>query len=493
MLEFIFDVVTAIYFTAAGVLLCYGLNCYVMIALFSRKQRSAAMHRDAVRSRFKKRPKRSRLPFVTTQIPVYNEVNVVERIMRAACEMTYPRDRHEIQVLDDSTDETGALIDAVAVQLRAAGHDLKVVRRHRRTGFKAGALRNGMIAARGELLAVFDADFVPPPDYLMQTVPFFLDNQKVGLVQARWGHLNRLRSFLTQAQSIGIDGHFMVEQSARNWNGLFMNFNGTAGLWRQAAIAEGGGWQWDTLTEDMDLSYRVQLAGWETVYLPDVVVPAEIPEDVRAFKSQQFRWAKGSIQTAIKLLPDLIRSPAEPFKKLQAIFHMTHYLVHPLILTLALLALPVLLTLDISFLTMVFAALAAILILSMVAPSTLYTVSQRAAYPDRWMHRLAWLPVLVCIGVGIAVSNSRAVFEAVIGLPSDFIRTPKRGDREIKRYTVRYPWTAMVEIALGVYCLVSLLAYLWAGNYLIGPFLAIYTAGFLSTGLLTVKHSMDRR
>jgi cellulose synthase/poly-beta-1,6-N-acetylglucosamine synthase-like glycosyltransferase len=481
--------VITVYFSAAGILLLYGLNCYVMIALFQRGRGRARANRNTVRQRFDDLNRPGDLPIITTQIVLYNELNVAERVMHAVCGMTYPPEKHEIQVLDDSDDETRQLVDTVATRLKARGHDIKVIRRTHRQGYKAGALAHGTARAKGDLLAVFDADFVPPADYLIRSVPFFLADPQLGLVQTRWGHLNHRHSLLTRAQSIGIDGHFMVEQSARNWNGLFMNFNGTAGLWRKQAITAGGGWQWDTLTEDMDLSYRVQLAGWNTVYLPDVVVPAEIPEDIRAFKSQQFRWAKGSIQTAKKLLPGLIRAPIPAFKKIQAFFHMTHYLVHPLMLTLAVLALPVLLTLKINLAPATFTVLAIILCISMLAPSTLYLVSQRAAYTD-WLSRTIWLPALVAIGVGIAISNTRAVMEALMGHESAFIRTPKRGDREIKQYTVKCPWTGALEIFLGLYCMVSLWVYLSAGKYLIGPFLAIYAAGFLSVGMLTVAQSV---
>ncbi|GBC63797.1 glycosyl transferase family 2 [Desulfonema ishimotonii] len=483
------DLVVFLYFLSAGILMIYGLNCYVLIFLYRRGKPGAEKRRQAVLERFGDLMSRSDLPVVTTQIAVYNELNVAERVMRAACRMRYPAGLHEVQVLDDSTDETRRRVDAVAEELRGKGCDVRVIHRAVRTGFKAGALAHGMKQARGELVAVFDADFVPPEDYLLRSVPFFLAGPKLGLVQARWGHLNRCRSLITRSQSIGIDGHFMVEQAARNWNGLYMNFNGTAGLWRRSAIEDGGGWHWDTLTEDMDLSYRVQFAGWETVFLPDLVVPAEIPEDVSAFKSQQFRWAKGSIQTAIKLLPRLIRQPVPRFQKLQAFFHMTHYLVHPMMLSLSILALPVLCVLNIGIGPVIFGGIAIALTLSMMAPSALYTVSQRAAYAD-WKGRMLCLPVLVMMGVGIAVSNSQAVFEAFIGRESPFIRTPKRGDREVRRYRVGLPWLSVLEILLGLYCAESLGYYLAAQKYFIGPFLAIYAAGFLFVGLLTLAHSL---
>jgi cellulose synthase/poly-beta-1,6-N-acetylglucosamine synthase-like glycosyltransferase len=474
MAELFFQLLGWVYFGAVAVIFCYGINCYVMVALFARKRRTP-----------RPQPTPSRWPVVTTQIAVYNELNVVERALAAACRMEYPPGRHEIQILDDSTDETSGLIDRLVRRQQHRGVDVAVLRRRRRTGFKAGALAAGLQKARGELVAVFDADFVPPPDFLLKTVAHFEDQPGLGLVQTRWGHLNRRQSLLTRAQSVGIDGHFMVEQAARDRNGLFMNFNGTAGIWRRRAIEAAGGWQWDTLTEDMDLSYRMQLTGWQTLYLPDVVVPAEIPEDVSAFKSQQFRWAKGSIQTAVKLMPSVGRAPVPLFHKLQAFFHMTHYLVHPCMVLLSLLALPVLLTVKIAMTPVVFSLLAAALCLSLTGPNTLYVVSQRAAYDD-WQRRLLALPALVLIGVGVAVSNTRAVLEALLGIESAFVRTPKRGRRQLKAYRVEAPWPALAELLLGIYCGWSLSVYLSAGKWLVGPFLALYTAAFLFTGALTI-------
>ena len=326
-------------------LFLYGANCYVMLALFLRSHRASA--RAAARTIAEAEARfvhPEGLPLVTTQIPLFNEANVAERAIRAAARIDYPCDRHEIQVLDDSTDETREIVDRTVRELQARGHCIVVLRRTDRTGFKAGALAAALRVATGEFLAIFDADFVPPPRFLRDTLPFFLADDRMGLVQARWGHLNADDSVLTRAQAIGIDGHFTVEQSARTFNGLLMNFNGTAGIWRRRAILDAGGWSADTLTEDLDLSYRAQLAGWRTHFLSELEVPGELPDGVAAFKSQQFRWAKGSIQTAKKLLPRLWRDrDRSVWVKIQATLHLTHYAVHPLMLVVALFTLPAML------------------------------------------------------------------------------------------------------------------------------------------------------
>jgi len=495
MNNILLSAVVVLYLTATAVLLLYGLNCYVMLALYARRRRAARTAQTDILAKIGDPSRRADLPVVTTQIAIYNEANVAERCLRAVCAMDYPRDKHEIQVLDDSTDGTVAIVDRVAGELLRQGHDIKVLRRTHRLGFKGGALAEGLAQARGTLLAIFDADFVPPADYLRLSVPFFLADPRLGFAQARWGHLNRRHSLLTRAQSIGIDGHFIVEQIARGWNSLFMNFNGTAGIWRKQAILDGGNWQWDTLTEDLDLSYRVQFAGWRPMYIPSLVVPAELPETLAAFRSQQFRWAKGSFETLIKLFPTLVRQPCPWFKKLQAVFHIAGYAVHPMMLALSLLAWPML---EISrrhlWLPNGFWAVTALpLGLSILGPSLLYIVSQCEI--NRWR---AWrvactIPLMMVVGVGFAFSNTRAIFQAIKGRKTEFVRTPKRGDREVVRYRAAFPWVALIEILLGGYSLLTVARYLHDGAAAAVPFLAIYAAGYMFMGALSLVQALAPR
>ncbi|MEM6911977.1 MAG: glycosyltransferase [Verrucomicrobiota bacterium] len=480
--------------TASLGLLIFGLNCYVMLGFFRRCFHRGRATQASLEEAFQQRVAREGdafLPVITTQIALFNEMNVAERVLRACAAMEYPADRHEIQVLDDSNDETIALVDRVAAELREEGHDIQVIRRAIREGYKAGALGDGLEVARGEFVAIFDSDFVPPKDFLLRALPHLLEDPGIGLAQGRWGHLNAEDSLLTRAQALGVDGHFAIEQSARAWNHLFLNFNGTAGLWRKQAIQDAGGWQSDTLTEDMDLSYRSQLAGWRLEYVPDLVVPAELPSTFTAFKSQQFRWAKGSIQTARKVLPKVFAARVPLIKKIQSIFHLTHYLVHPLMLTVSLLALPLLLTKGGELVpTFFFILLASPLIPATLAPSLLYLVSQRTLYPRSWLQRAALIPGLMVVGFGICLSNSRAVWEALSGKKSGFIRTPKAGEKRLKNYRAGSSIAPALETMLGLYCTATFVLYVGFGQVWIAPFLLLYAAGFLLVGSASLRESL---
>ncbi|OGB88739.1 MAG: hypothetical protein A3H39_14845 [candidate division NC10 bacterium RIFCSPLOWO2_02_FULL_66_22] len=477
-------------------LFLYGINSYVLILLHRRHRRAALAADAAIQAGGGERPE-TMLPVVTVQLPVFNERYVVERLLRAAASLDYPRDRLEIQLLDDSADDTREIASRLVQQYQAAG--VQVVHLHRtvRTGYKAGALKEGLAACRGEFVAIFDADFVPNPEFLRRTLPYFGD-PIVAMVQTRWGHLNRDYSLLTTGQAFGIDGHFGVEQGSRAWAGLYLNFNGTAGIWRKTAIQDAGGWQADTLTEDLDLSYRAQLKGWRLVFLPDVVCPAELPVQIQGFKSQQQRWAKGSIQTARKLVPAILRAPGSWFKKYQAVIHLTHYAAHPLMLLVAI-ASPLLLYLDWFFASWrsLFAS-TAFFCLATLGPSALYCYSQRVLYPD-WRRHLPYLPSLMLLGTGIALSNTQAVLEGLFQRAGDFIRTPKfaiqsRQDSwRTKQYRSQFSWTAVGELLLSAYCAIGVYLFLERGRFLIGPFLILYTLGFGYVGILTLLHSLGPR
>jgi len=474
-----------LYGLASLLLLAYGINAYLMIyyGLSSRRQ-NLWEDRDAGGEEVD-------WPTVTVQLPMYNERNVAERVIRAAASLDYPRDRLEVQVLDDSADDTRQIVDRLAEEIARQGVDIKVLRRPDRSGYKAGALAYGTERARGEFTAVFDADFVPAPDFLHRTLPPFLADSKIAFVQTRWGHLNRRENVLTLCLSLGIDGHFHVEQPARAKSGLFMNFNGTAGVWRRRAIEDAGGWSSRTLTEDLDLSYRVQLAGWKPCYIEDVSVPSELPATITGAKSQQFRWAKGSIQTAIRNLPRVLERPYSPLEKAEAFLHLTNYLIHPLMLVLAVLALPLLLADGLDLPRYFFAAAGLPILAATLGPSTMYTVAAFRT-PQRTLSFLWWLPLLVIYGVGIAVSNTVAVAEAVAGKSSEFVRTPKKGGRRHSGYRLRGSKVWVFEILMGVYSCGSVLAAVRNGNYGILPFLVIFAAGFLTVGVRTgMSHAGD--
>ncbi len=481
-------IVISLYVLCSLALLAYGIQCYILTFLFLRKRKEKILfHRERMKY-FDSISDESEFPKVVTQLPMYNEKAVASRVIRAVATMDYPVSRHEIQVLDDSTDETVEYVNKTVEELRQKGIRISVIRRKDRTGFKAGALQNGLKYTDAEFVAIFDADFVPYPDFLKKAMAFFIDKPKLGLVQGRWTHLNRKSSLITRGQAMGIDGHFMIEQAARSWNNLYMNFNGTAGVFRREAIEASGGWQHDTLTEDMDLSYRMQLAGWETEYVPDLQVPAEIPEDINAFKNQQFRWAKGSIQTAKKIIPLLIKRKIPAFKKIQAILHLTHYMVHPLMLMLALLTMPVLYYVKVFLPPVWFAIVVFCMILATSGPSTMYMVSQYYI-GNSIIKQMMLIPAMMLIGTGLAVNNGKAVFEALLDLKSPFYRTPKKGENKGRMiYRPIKDITCIIELLVGIYCLTSFYMFLGFTNFLVSPFLMLYASGFIFVSTLSIIH-----
>ena len=488
--ELLSNLITGVYFLCAFFLLMYGLNCYHAVYIFLKHYRKKSSEDEQFLESI---PDDYDWPMVTTQLPVFNEINCVERLINAICNLDYPKDKHFIQVLDDSTDDCYLLTQKLVAQKKEKGFLIELIHRTDRTDYKAGALKLGMESAQGEYLSIFDADFIPQRDFLKKTVPFLDENPKLALVQTRWGHINRYQSVLTLAQSIGIDGHFVIEQSARNWGGFFMNFNGTAGIWRKESIIDAGNWEGDTLTEDMDLSYRAQLNGWEMKFLFNVVVPAELPEDINAFKSQQFRWAKGSIQTAMKLFPRILISDTPKWLKFQAFMHLTHYMIHPLMITTALLSYPILMTQDMKFGDHIVLIGLILILISAMAPSVLYVVAQRFGERQKWLKRLFFLPALICVGVGIAVNNTKAVLSAVFNNKSShFIRTPKSGVKKTT-YKVPFPLFSFLELILGLYCFYSFTVYIHSHKYLVGPFLVLYACGFMVVGFMSMFHFLRTR
>ncbi len=433
------------------------------------------------------------LPVVTVQLPMFNEMYVVERLLDAVARIDYPHDRLEIQVLDDSTDETSEIARRKIAALRALDPSLEIQLIHRtdRTGFKAGALEAGVKVARGEFLLIFDADFVPNADIVRRTIHHFSD-PTVGMVQVRWEHVNRDYSRLTEVQALMLDGHFVIEHAGRARAGRFFNFNGTAGIWRRQAIADAGGWHHETLTEDMDLSYRAQLAGWRFVYLPDIVAPAELPMEMASFKSQQFRWAKGSIQVARKLLPRIFRAKL-PFKvKLEAFFHLTNNFAYPLLLLLSLLLLPNLLVRTRHGLREVLLIDLPLFLGTTLSIASFYITSQREIRPLDWKRSLKRLPLVMSVGIGLCINQTRAVFEALFGHESEFVRTPKHGVRERfehwtqRRYRAAKSLTPFVELALALYFVVAIGFAARGGHWISVPFLLLFLVGYAYVGLLSV-------
>jgi cellulose synthase/poly-beta-1,6-N-acetylglucosamine synthase-like glycosyltransferase len=490
------SVLGIVYLVAALSVALFGGNAFLLAVLHLRRRKAPPIQV----------PEPETWPVVTVQLPVYNELYVVQRLVDAVARLDYPRNRLQIQVLDDSTDETTRLLRAQVARYRAQGLEIELIHRHDRQGFKAGALARGLERTRGDYIAIFDADFVPSPDFLRRTVPHLVAEPRLAFVQTRWGYLNDDYSALARAQTIALDGHFVVEHLARNRNGLLMNFNGTAGVWRRQAIEAAGGWESDTLTEDVDLSFRAQLAGWQARYLPDVESPAELPPQMAAFKRQQARWATGAAQCLFKLGGSLLRggidaqvpnaegdgshldAPPSPSRRrerervswaarLEGLLHLSIWIAHPMSLVLLLLTLPMLLgqiplTLNISMFW-----------LMALGPIFAYAVSQRYLYPD-WGRRMAFMPVLALLGTGLALSNTLAIGRGLLGRDRAFRRTPKfhiegRSDRwQGNRYALRFEWVAVGELAVAGYALATVAVALLMGNYVAVPFLLLYVGGY---------------
>jgi len=477
----------ALYYLILAVLAFYGVHRLLLVVLYLRTR-----GRGPARPAAPTNP--ADWPVVTVQLPLYNEMYVAPRLIAAVCGLDYPPDRLEIQVLDDSTDETTEIVARVVAEQRARGVDIHHLHRTDRAGFKAGALSAGLRTARGALLAVFDADFVPQPEFLKTAVPYFTD-PGIGMVQGSWAHLNRGYSLLTRIQAILLDGHFFIEHTARNRNGCFFNFNGTAGIWRREAILEAGGWEHDTLTEDLDLSYRAQLAGWRFLYLPEMSVPSELPVDINGFKSQQYRWAKGSVQTGRKLLGRILRSRLPLRVKLEAFVHLTNNLSYGLMFLLALLVFPAMLLrrgspAEVLFLDfpLFFGATVSVLIF--------YLASQAAAGIG-WRRQIRYLPTLMGVGIGLSVNNARAVLSGLFQSGGTFHRTPKyrivnRGEDWLgKRYRAGWNVSVLVEVALAVYFGACTVYAARKGMWPSVPFLYLFVQGYAYIAALSLLPALS--
>jgi len=464
----------------------YGLHRYAIVYLYYKHRRNAP-----------KAPGRfEHLPPVTVQLPMYNEQHVARRIIEGACRIDYPLDKFQIQVLDDSNDETCKYAQAAVAEARANGFDIEYVHRDNRTGYKAGALENGLKTAKGEFITIFDADFVPATDILQRSIHYFTD-PKVCVVQTRWDHINRDDNMLTRTQAILLDGHFAIEHVARNRSNRFMSFNGTAGTWRRAAITDSGGWQHDTLTEDLDLSYRAQLRGWKFVFLPDLTAPAELPPEMCAFKAQQFRWTKGGAQTTIKLLPKVMLSKLPLKVKIEAFFHLSGFTVHLYMFVLVVMMYPAmhLQTVPLANGSIWRGAFdIGVFTLATLSASVFYVASQIELFGN-WRQVVKYLPVLMAVGVGLSVSNAKAVMEAVFGRKSEFVRTPKYGStatgRQLSapqsvRGRKKRSLLPYVELLFGVYmagCTVHSRVHFRAA--MTAPFLVIFTFGFFYVAVMS--------
>jgi cellulose synthase/poly-beta-1,6-N-acetylglucosamine synthase-like glycosyltransferase len=473
------------YFFVLSILAIYGWHRYYLVYLYMRHKDSQPVEPAPL----------SPLPVVTVQLPIYNEMYVADRLIDSICCLDYPRELLEIQVLDDSTDETRDIAERAVRRHAAEGIDIRYFHREDRTGYKAGALEAGLKAARGEFVAIFDADFLPKADFLHRMLPHFT-HSRVGMVQARWGHINQDYSLLTKIQSIMLDGHFVLEHGGRNRAGVFFNFNGTAGIWRREVIADAGGWQHDTLTEDLDLSYRAQMRGWKFVFVPDVVAPAEVPVEMNAFKSQQHRWAKGSIQTCLKLLPQIFHADLPLGVKAEAFFHLTANFNYLLMSVLSVLMFPAMvIRYEMGWYEMLLIDVPLFFAATM-SVCNFYIVCQREIHKD-WVSRLRYMPFLMSIGIGLCVNNTKAVLEALFDKKTEFARTPKyhiegNGDEwATKKYRQSVTVQPLIELALGLYFTATVFYALANGIYGTLPFLVLFQVGFLYTGLLSIVQQFD--
>ena len=484
-MQIISDLLGFLYLLIIFILAMYGFH-NLLNAILYLNSKSTTQKRKVVPI--------TRYPKVTIQLPIFNEKYTVERLLKAVTSLNYPAECLQIQVLDDSTDDTAALAKTLVDQYKSKGINIEWIHRTNRKGYKAGALAEGFRTATGELIAIFDADFVPKPDWLIKTVPLF-ENPRLGCLQTRWGHTNRKYNSLTQAEALAIDGHFIVEQTVRSQNDFFLNFNGTAGIWRSSCIQDAGGWQWDTLTEDLDLSYRAQMRGWKIDYLPDVVVPAELPSQVEAFKNQQFRWAKGSFQVVRKILPRIFDHSRLPWHiRFLAVLHLTGYGVQPLMLALLILTLPVGLLAPEAF------RLFPLSVIAGLGPPLVY-LTARAPHTPPLLERIKLLPLLTITGFGLCLSTSIAVLEGLFGKGNAvFVRTPKlnlnnttaQHGKIDRSYVSPISPLVWIELLLGVYALITGIVLTPLIGWGILPWMIIYMIGFFYIAGMNLIQNRER-
>jgi cellulose synthase/poly-beta-1,6-N-acetylglucosamine synthase-like glycosyltransferase len=472
------------YFFVMTILAMYGIHRYQLVYNFYKNRKNVPGPPPEIVS----------WPKVTVQLPIYNERYVIERLVEAVAQFDYPRELIGIQVLDDSNDQTQEVARDCVERHQALGVPISYLHRDHRQGFKAGALQEGLKSAAGELVAIFDADFIPPADFLRRTVPYFAD-ANVAMVQTRWSYINRHHSKLTEVEAILLDGHFAIEHSSRYRSGLFFNFNGTAGIWRRSAIEDAGGWQHDTLTEDTDLSYRAQLRGWRFLYLPEIECPSELPVEMNAFKSQQARWAKGLMQTAKKVLPRVLRSDVPGAVKAEAFFHLTANLSYPLMVFLSIILLPAMIVRFYQGWLQVLMIDLPLFLASTCSISSFYLAAERAFYPQTWKRTFWYLPFVMALGIGLSVRNALAVIEAILGVKSEFVRTPKYrveadgGNRNAwvkKSYRKSAGLLPYLELALGVYFAAAVVYSVQMENYATVPFFVLFVWGYLYTGVMSL-------
>ncbi|TRZ64776.1 glycosyltransferase [bacterium] len=480
------EIILTTYIVSLSILFIFASHGITMIYFYFKtyKKRTVDLHPEKMHL--------TQFPEVTIQLPLYNEKYVINRLIDAVTKLDYPKDKLEIQILDDSTDDSTEIIEKHIKQYIESGSDIKHIHRNNRQGYKAGALKEGLKTAKGEFIAIFDADFIPRKKFLQRTLPYFFLNKKIALVQTRWEHLNRDYSILTKTQAIALDGHFVIEQAVRNRAGFFINFNGTGGIWRKEAIFDAGNWQADTLTEDLDLSYRAQMRGWECKYIVNFTSPAELPAEINSLKSQQFRWTKGAIETAKKIFPSVLKSKLPLRIKLQSFIHLCSNIAYPFILLAGLLNLPVTIIKETGHYDNVFKFMS-FFIFAFVSSFIFYLHSQKDVYKD-WQNRIIFFPVFMMGSMGMSVNNTKAVIEGLFNRKTEFVRTPKfmlingKDTWHDKKYlTKKIPFITYIEAVLSIYCFAGVGLSIYYVQIASLPFQLMFSCGFGFIAFLSIK------